>query len=90
MCINCGHERCYPIRWQCFKCQKCRREFSVTSKTVFAFRKMSFRDILTGLWLPVNSVKGKSALSALSRTRMPVQDRLGLPDEDARSDRDQT
>ena len=66
VCINCGHKHCYPIRRQCFKCQKCRREFSVTSKTVFAFRKMSLRDILTGLWLSVNSVKGKSALQ-LSR-----------------------
>jgi hypothetical protein len=58
--------RCYQIRRPCFKCQKCRGEFSVTSKTVFAFRKMPFRDILTGLWLSVNSVKGKSALQ-LSR-----------------------
>lgn len=33
---------------------------------MFAFRKMSFRDILMGLWLSVNSVKGKSALQ-LSR-----------------------
>jgi transposase-like protein len=49
-----------------FKCQACRREFSVTTGTVFAFRKMSFQDILAGLWFSVNSVKGKSALQ-LSR-----------------------
>lgn len=38
----------------------------MTTGTVFAFRKMSFQDILAGLWFSVNSVKGKSALQ-LSR-----------------------
>jgi hypothetical protein len=38
----------------------------VTTGTVFAFCKMSFQDILAGLWFSVNSVKGKSALQ-LSR-----------------------
>lgn len=57
---------CWEIRSRRFKCQACRREFSVTTGTVFAFRKMSFQDILAGLWFSVNSVKGKSALQ-LSR-----------------------
>jgi transposase-like protein len=65
-CVRCGHKNCWEIRRRRFKCQACRREFSVTTGTVFAFRKMSFQDILTGLWFSVNSVKGKSALQ-LSR-----------------------
>ncbi|MGV2121854.1 IS1595 family transposase [Agrobacterium vitis] len=65
-CVRCSHSNCWEIRRRRFKCQACRREFSVTTGTVFAFRKMSFQDILAGLWFSVNSVKGKSALQ-LSR-----------------------
>ena len=46
--------------------QACRRELSVTTGTVFAFRKVSFEFILARLWFSVKSVKGKSALQ-LSR-----------------------
>jgi transposase-like protein len=49
-----------------FKCQSCLRQFSVTSGSIFASRKMEFRDILYALALFTNGAKGMSALE-LSR-----------------------
>jgi transposase-like protein len=65
-CVRCSHAKCWVIRRRRFKCQACHREFSVTTGTVLAFRKVPFQDILAALWFSVNSVKGKSALQ-LSR-----------------------
>ena len=45
-----------------FKCKKCSTNFSLTSKTLFASRKMSIRDILTAIALFVNGANGVSAL----------------------------
>lgn len=66
ICIRCTQANCWEIRRRCFKCRACRREFSVTTGTVFAFRKMTFRDILVAMWFSANSAKGKNALQ-LSR-----------------------
>jgi transposase-like protein len=49
-----------------FKCQSCLRQFSVTSGTIFASRKMSFRDMLYAIAMFANGAKGISALQ-LSR-----------------------
>lgn len=49
-----------------FRCKACRKDFSVTSGTLFAFHKMSLRNYLAATAIFVNEVKGKSAL-ALSR-----------------------
>jgi transposase-like protein len=65
-CPHCGVMQCYELRRQKFKCRACRREFSVTSGTVFAFRKLSFKRILVAIWLSVHAAKGKAALQ-LSR-----------------------
>ena len=49
-----------------FKCKSCDHQFSVTSGTIFANRKLAVRDYLLAIAIFVNEVKGKSAL-ALSR-----------------------
>ena len=50
-------------RW---KCKSCHKQFSVTSGTIFAYRKMSLRDILTGIRTFILNAKGNSAI-ALSK-----------------------
>jgi transposase-like protein len=49
-----------------FRCKACRKDFSVTSGTLFAFHKMPLRNYLAAIAIFCNEVKGKSAL-ALSR-----------------------
>src|SRR5450432_2384619 len=49
-----------------FRCKACRKDFSITSGTLFAFHKMPLRQYLAAIAIFVNEVKGKSAL-ALSR-----------------------
>lgn len=48
-CPWCGHKHVYSIRtrqkWRC-KSKSCGRDFSATSDTVFASRKLPFRDLL--------------------------------------------
>ncbi|GEM_PF-1969259 len=39
---------------------------------------MSFRDILTGLWLSVNSVKGKSFFSRIQRAYVGIHHRFSV------------
>lgn len=67
VCPHCGCEACYslPVRKK-WRCKACSYDFSVTSGTVFADRKMAFRDILLAIFKFVNSVKGLPALQ-LSR-----------------------
>jgi transposase-like protein len=50
-------------RW---RCKACRKDFSITSGTLFAFHKMPLRSYLAAIVIFCNEVKGKSAL-ALSR-----------------------
>lgn len=50
-------------RW---RCKACRKDFSLTSGTLFAFHKLALRVYLAAIIIFVNEVKGKSAL-ALSR-----------------------
>lgn len=45
-----------------FKCQKCLKQFSVTSGTEFHGRKLSFKKILLAALLFVNGAAGKAAL----------------------------
>jgi transposase-like protein len=52
-----------PARW---RCKACRKDFSATSGTLFAFHKMPLRQYLAAIAIFVNEVKGKAAL-ALSR-----------------------
>jgi len=45
-----------------FKCQKCLKQFSVTSGTALHARKLSFKKIMTGILLFADGVAGKAAL----------------------------
>jgi transposase-like protein len=49
-----------------FRCRACRKDFSVTSGTLFASHKLPLRGYLAAIAIFVNEVKGKSAL-ALTR-----------------------
>jgi transposase-like protein len=52
-----------PARW---RCKACGKEFTVTSGTLFAWRKMPVQSYLAAIAIFINEVKGKAAL-ALSR-----------------------
>lgn len=69
-CPHCGCTIVYMARrpngaprW---RCKACRKDFSVTSGTLFAFHKMPLRSYLMAIAIFANEVKGKSML-ALSR-----------------------
>ena len=67
VCPACGCLDVYDLRTrQRFKCAACHRQFSVTSGTIFASRKLSFVDLLAAICLVVNASKGLSAVQ-LSR-----------------------
>ena len=69
----CPHCECTTV-YECrrpsgalrFRCKACRKDFSITSGTLFAFHKMPLRNYLAAIAIFCNEVKGKSAL-ALSR-----------------------
>ncbi|MGV8834012.1 MAG: IS1595 family transposase [Devosia sp.] len=66
-CPRCGSVEVYEITSRRkFKCAACYHQFSVTSGTIFASRKMAFVDLLAAVCICVNAVKGLSALQ-LSR-----------------------
>ncbi len=45
-----------------YRCSGCRADFTVTSGTIFAFHKLSFRQMLAALSLATNAVKDEAAL----------------------------
>jgi transposase-like protein len=62
-CPRCGCTETYSITSRRkFKCVACSHQFSVTSGTIFASRKMSFTDLLAAIVIFVNGAKGVSAL----------------------------
>lgn len=74
---GCDHDRCYTLTTArqerraregfvqpLYKCAACRRQFSVTSRRIFASRKRKFRDILYSFIVFVNGVSGIAALRA--------------------------
>lgn len=63
VCPDCGCCEAYEITTRRkFKCKACYRQFSVTSGTIFASRKMEFVDLLAAICLFVNASKGMSAV----------------------------
>ncbi len=67
VCPCCGHNETYKITTRRkFKCKACAHQFSVTSGTIFASRKMDFVDLLAAIFLIVNASKGMSMVQ-LSR-----------------------
>ena len=62
-CPRCGCAETYSITTRKrFKCVGCHHQFSVTSGTIFASRKLSFTDLLAAIVIFVNGAKGVSAL----------------------------
>ena len=66
-CPHCGCLTVYACRrpngaprW---RCKACRKDFSVTSGTLFAFHKMPLRSYLMAVAIFANEVKGKSMLA---------------------------
>ncbi|MEO9685692.1 MAG: IS1595 family transposase [Tateyamaria sp.] len=67
VCPQCSHGETYKITTRRkFKCKNCHHQFSVTSGTIFASRKMDFVDLLAAICLAVNASKGMSMVQ-LSR-----------------------
>ncbi len=69
VCPHCGCRTCYEARrpnGALRSVQGCRKDFSLTSGTLFAFHKLPLRTYLAAIVIFCNEVKGKSAL-ALSR-----------------------
>ncbi len=70
VCPHCQCPTCYEARRPNgalrFRCKACRKDFSLTSGTIFAFHKLPLRAYLAATAIFCNEVKGKSAL-ALSR-----------------------
>ena len=67
VCPRCDHDQAYEIATRRkFKCKACHHQFSVTSGTIFASRKLSFTDMLAAVVIVANAAKGISAMQ-LSR-----------------------
>jgi transposase-like protein len=70
VCVHCGGLDAYDCRRAKgaprFRCRACRKDFSITSGTLFASHKLPLRGYLAAIAIFCNEVKGKSAL-ALSR-----------------------
>lgn len=63
VCPRCGCVESYAITTRRkFKCVACDHQYSVTSETIFASRKLSFTDLLGAIVIFVNGAKGVSAL----------------------------
>lgn len=61
VCCRCGCMDTYEISTRRkFKCKSCGYQFSVTSGTIFASRKMAFVDLLAAICIIVNASKGLS------------------------------
>ena len=67
VCPDCGCPICYAcrrptgqLRW---RCKACRRDFSITSGTLFAWHKLPLRKDLLAVVVFCNEVKGKSMLA---------------------------
>lgn len=63
VCPHCGGLNAYEVTTRRrFKCSACGKQFSVTSGTILASRKMSFVDLLAAICIVANAAKGISAL----------------------------
>lgn len=63
VCPKCGSLHAYRITTRRrFKCADCATQYSVTSGTILASRKMSFTDLLAAIVIIVNGQKGIAAL----------------------------
>src|SRR5258706_5218656 len=67
VCPSCGSVEAYEARRQNgalrFRCKGCKKDFTITSGTLFASHKLSLRGYLAAIAVFCNEVKGKSALA---------------------------
>ena len=68
-----------------FRCKACRKDFSVTSGTLFASHKMPLRGYLAAIAIFCNEVKARAA-GSLPRSGPVLQDGVRVAAQDARSD----
>lgn len=65
-CPKCGSVDLYSLprrkMWRCKDAEHCGHQFSITSGTIFASRKLSLRDYLAAIAIFVNGAKGHAAL----------------------------
>ena len=66
VCPRCAADATKISTRRKFKCRACGHQFSVTSGTIFASRKMAFVDLLAAICITVNAGKGVSMIQ-LSR-----------------------
>lgn len=67
VCPVCGGVESKPVKGRpTFRCLACSKQYSITSGTIFASRKLAYVDLLAAICIFVNAVKGLSALQ-LSR-----------------------
>ena len=67
VCPCCGCPDTKPVKNRpTFRCVACNKQFSITSGTIFASRKMDFTDLLAAICIVVNGAKGVSSVQ-LSR-----------------------
>lgn len=65
-CPHCGHERVYEhSNRNTFKCAKCGKHFSVTTRTVFASRKLPYGTILHALALRIHDPRNAHQTSLI-------------------------
>lgn len=63
VCPECGCVVCYEYTARrIFKCKGCGKQFSMTSGTIFASRKLTIRDYLLAIVIFINAAKGISSL----------------------------
>jgi transposase-like protein len=66
VCGRCGCLDSYTYRTRkVFRCKGCSHQFTVTSGSIFASRKMPMRDYLLAIAIFVNGAKGHSALQLM-------------------------
>ena len=58
------------------QCKVCRKCFSVTSGTLFAFHKMPLRNYLAAIAIFCNEVKGKERPRTFPSSRCAIQDKF--------------
>lgn len=62
-CPKCGHDEVYFRKSRrTFLCKQCRKDFSIISGTIFAFSKVSAKDLILAACIFVGGAKGVSGL----------------------------
>jgi transposase-like protein len=89
VCPSCGSVESYEARRANgalrFRCKGCKKDFTITSGTLFGSHKLPLRGYLAAIAVFCNEVKGKSACSE-PRSAPLLQVRIRVAAQTARSD----